>query len=503
MSEELPSGWTSARLAELAAFNPKHLASMPDATPVTFVPMAAVSESSPELDTSQIRPLGEVRKGYTHFSEGDVLFAKITPCMENGKGGVASGLKNGLGCGTTELVVMRSLGGVDPLLLYRFLAQPSVRREAKENFTGTAGQARVPVSFLENLELPLPPLAEQRRIVAKLEQVLGKVESCQRRLAKIPALLKRFRQSVLAAACSGRLTADWRAENRNAELVPPRPSNARAIVDVDAIVDAPERWRWLPLVSLCDPDRAICYGVIKLGSEVLDGIPCLRTSDVKPLRIDTEGVKRISADISAEYQRTLLRGGEVLVNVRGTLGGVAVVPRELHSWNVSREIAVVPVSGVDSKFIAFWIASQTCQNWLSGVAKGVAYTGINIEDLRLLPVAVPPLPEQQEIVRRVEALFALADKIEARYAKAQAQVDRLTPSLLARAFAGKLVPQDPADEPAAMLLERIRARKGGISDPALQTYPEPEPRELKVAERPRRKIISKSVQTSKVNRKIM
>ena len=93
---------------------------------------------------------------------------------------------------------------------------------------------------------------------------------------------------------------------------------------------------------------------------------------------------------------------------------------------------------------------------MTGVAKGVAYTGINIADLKLLPVPLPPLPEQQEIVRRVESLFALADQLEARLAKAQAQVDKLTPSLLARAFAGKLVPQDPNDEPAEKLLQRIR-----------------------------------------------
>ncbi|MBI4626124.1 MAG: restriction endonuclease subunit S, partial [Verrucomicrobia bacterium] len=183
MSEELPPGWATTNLNELVQFNPKHSPALDDATPVSFVPMAAVSESSPRADTSQTRPLGAVRKGYTHFADGDVLFAKITPCMENGKGGVASHLCNGLGCGTTELVVMRPSSALDPLFLYRFLAQPQVRREAKENFTGTAGQARVPTSFLEALQLPLPPLPEQRRIEAKLETLLGKVDACQHRLA--------------------------------------------------------------------------------------------------------------------------------------------------------------------------------------------------------------------------------------------------------------------------------------------------------------------------------
>ena len=107
---------------------------------------------------------------------------------------------------------------------------------------------------------------------------------------------------------------------------------------VEATIEAAEPWRWVPLEALCDPNRSICDGVIKLGSEVPNGIPCLRTSDVKPLSIDTTGVKRISSEISNDYERTLLRGSEVLVNVRGTLGGVAVVPGSLRGWNISREL---------------------------------------------------------------------------------------------------------------------------------------------------------------------
>ena len=111
---------------------------------------------------------------------------------------------------------------------------------------------------------------------------------------------------------------------------------------------------------------------------------------------------------------------------------------------ISREVALVPcVPIVDRKFVALWIASNRSQNWLSGVEKGVAYTGINLEDLRLLPTALPPASEQQEIVRRVEALFKTADALEARYVKAKAHVDKLTQSILAKAFRGELLPARP------------------------------------------------------------
>jgi type I restriction enzyme S subunit len=208
--------------------------------------------------------------------------------------------------------------------------------------------------------------------------------------------------------------------------------------------------------------------VIKLGPEISNGIPCLRTSDVKPLRVETSAVKRISKEVSEQYRRTLLRGGEVLVNVRGTLGGVAVVDPALRDWNISREVALIPVAKVSSHFISLWIASLPCQNWLTGVTRGVAYTGINIEDLRMLPVALPSDAEQVEIVQRVEALFSLAERIESRLEETEKTVYDLIPSVLARAFRGELVPTeaelakgDGRDyESASALLDRIWAERG-------------------------------------------
>lgn len=455
MREGLPKGWAQAPISRVAIVNPRHPRGLEDSLEVSFAPMACLSESSPTMGGLSHRPLGQVRTGFTHFAEGDVLFAKITPCMENGKGAIAIGLKNGLGCGTTELHVLRPTVAIDASYLYHFSHQASFRKSAEARFTGSAGQARVPAAFFDEVEIPIPPMAEQSRIVAKLESLLAKVDASRERLECIPVILKRFRQAVLAAACDGRLTEDWRESAPDQDLVPPSLSNSRAVCDVESITTAPNYWQWVPLASLCDPARFICYGVIKLGPETPNGVPCLRTSDVKPLFINTLEVKRIEPEISEQYQRTILQGGEVLVNVRGTLGGVAVVPPELRKWNISREVAVVPVKGVLPSFIAFWIASMASQNWLTSVAKGVAYTGINIEDLRLLPIPLPSIPEQNEIVRRVSKFFGIADQIEARYTKAKAQMDRLPQSILAKAFRGELVPQDPNDEPADVLLSRL------------------------------------------------
>jgi type I restriction enzyme S subunit len=174
--------------------------------------------------------------------------------MENGKAAVVRGLLNGLGFGSTEFHVLRSTGAVFPDYVYHFIRQEWFRRAAEQEMTGSVGQKRVPATFLEATAIPLPPLAEQQRIVAKVEALLARVNAARQRLAKAPAILKRFRQSVLAAACSGHLTADWRSQNESnvekhlVEWMRKHPD--RQIVnglpdELDADLPAlPEEWTW-------------------------------------------------------------------------------------------------------------------------------------------------------------------------------------------------------------------------------------------------------------------
>jgi len=342
--------------------------------------------------------------------------------------------------------------------------------------------------FLKQIEVPIPHINEQNRIVAKLEKMLTKVDKCKERLVKIPTILKRFRQSVLAAACSGELTKDWRnnhnTSNENSIIdsinserqllyeneckiaslkklrKPKKPREIEELNQPEDFSDVPENWIWTYLNSVCNPFRGITYGVIKLGSEVEDGIPCLRTSDVKALSIVTENVKKIAKSIADKYPRSYLKGGELLVNVRGTLGGVASVPTNLAGYNISREVALVPILLITpSQYFSYWVASTNAQNWLAGVTKGVAYTGINLEDLRQLPIALPPPNELFVIIERVENLLEFSDQIAARYLNASKYVESLTQSILAKAFHGELVSQDPNDEPASELLKCITAER--------------------------------------------
>lgn len=311
-----------------------------------------------------------------------------------------------------------------------------LKPEAEAIATGTTFK-ELSGAATATLPFKVAPAGEQIRIADQLDTLLTRIQSCNDRFDAIPALLKRFRQAVLDAVVAGNLTHSWRVERNAAD------------------------WSTTKVSSICQERRVITYGVVKLGGEVPNGTPCLRTSNVRWLRFELDGMKRIAPSLSAEYSRTILRGGEVLVNVRGTLGGVAVARDEMAGWNISREVAVLPVDPnvVNPLFVAYWVASNTSQKWLARMEKGIAYVGINIEDLRSLPIRLPSLQEQAEIVRRVEALFALADRIEAQTNSSRARAQRLSPLVLSKAFRGELVQQDPQDESADVLLQRIAATK--------------------------------------------
>lgn len=259
---------------------------------------------------------------------------------------------------------------------------------------------------LKEVRVPVPSISEQQRIVAILDE-----------------------------AFEGIATAKVNAK-KNLQ-------NARAVFESYLQDSYCARVGHLPrkrLEGLCEMDRLITYGVIKLGDPVEDGIPCLRTSNVRWLDIDITGMKRIAPTLAAEYSRTILRGGEVLVNVRGTLGGVAVVPNDMAGWNVSREVAVIPVNQdiLDPQYAAFWIGSRTSQDWLSGVKKGAAYTGINIEDLRNLPVPLPALTAQRAIVEDILTFRDAALRMANIYERKLAALEELKKSLLHQAFSGQL-----------------------------------------------------------------
>lgn len=169
---ELPVGWVIATLPEVAKINPTiDKSAYSDDLEVSFVPMPAVEAETGKIDVSQIKKFGEVKKGYTPFLQHDVLFAKITPCMENGKMAVVPALHNDIGFGSTEFHVLRAYEGIEPRYLYYYVSGKAYLYDAEHNMTGAVGQKRVPTPYIEKSVIPLPPANEQKRIVAKIEEL--------------------------------------------------------------------------------------------------------------------------------------------------------------------------------------------------------------------------------------------------------------------------------------------------------------------------------------------
>lgn len=310
-------------------------------------------------------------------------------------------------------------------------------------------QSTIPKSVLLETEVDVPPLAEQQRIVAKLEALLGQVNACQQRLDKIPTLLKRFRQSVLAAACSGRLTEDWREESAAA-------TGQEDSLPAADLPEIPDSWRWVKLPDTGDMSRGKSRHRPRNEPSLFGGpYPFIQTGDIAQSGGRITNHKQTYSEAGLAQSR-LWPTGTICITIAANIAESAILtypacfPDSVVGIIANAKISV-------AEYVEFFI--RVAKDDLATFAPATAQKNINIGILNEVQVPLPPLPEQQEIVRRVESLFALADNIEQRYKKAQAFIDKLTPSLLAKAFRGELVHQDPNDEPASVLLGRIKVER--------------------------------------------
>ena len=487
-ADELPEGWVNTALPEICRLNPpKPLSTaLPPDSPVTFVPMPAVDETVGAITKPQIRAFCEVRKGYTAFQNNDVIMAKITPCMENGKAAVARNLRNGLGFGSTEFHVLRSNAAVLPEFIYHFVRQESYRRSAEDEMTGSVGQKRVPVRFLEETVLPLPPLLEQKRIVKLLESLLARVSHTSSRLPKVSQILKAFRQSVLAAACSGRLTEDWRERNsadESAEALLARIDQGRR-ADTKAarncsegemlgdLPELPDHWKWSTMARVSDIQGGIQKQPKRTPKK--NAYPYLRVANVLRNRLDVLEIKEMEL-FAGELKTYSLQPKDLLI-VEGNgsiseIGRSALWTGEIKNCVHQNHIIRVRARECSPEYLNIYWNSPIGVGRVMDVAVTTAgLYSLSTKKIAILPVPIAPLKEQHEIVGRVETLFALADKVEEAVAAATNRADRLTQAILAKAFSGELVATEAElahkegrdYEPASDLLARIRAEFGSI-----------------------------------------
>lgn len=457
-TDALPEGWVSAQCGQVLEFRyGKGLVEAnrrPGRIPV-YGSNGVVGSHDEALTTAQTIVIG--RKG----SVGEVHLSPV-PCWP---------------IDTTYFIT--DFGPFVPLFLFRLLR--SHRLGDLDQSTAVPGLSR---EQAYTADLVIPPLAEQNRIVAKVEALLARVNAARQRLAKVPAILKRFRQAVLAAACSGQLTAEWREKRPDVEAAGrllERLAEERRVrwqarnanrkyrlpddVEREELTEVPQTWAWTNF-DHCAWEITVGHVGPMKDRYVPNGMPFLRSQNVRPLRFDSTGLVFIKSEFHAALRKSALYGGEILVTRSGAnTGDCCVFPKTVGEANCADLVVTRPLSGLLPAYGAIYISSPDGQTRIGLRETGMAQPHFNIGAMRVKPFPLPPLVEQHEIVRRVEALFQLADAIEKRVAAATARADKLTQAILAKAFRGELVPteaelsrQEGRDyEPASVLLERIRA----------------------------------------------
>ena len=497
----LPSSWKLADLCQVAELNPRLDKSAYIGNPmVSFVPMPGVEAGTGAIDVSQTRSLEEVKKGYTPFQEGDVLFAKITPCMENGKMAVVPPLKNGLGFGSTEFHVLRPYCETNAQFIYFFVSSESFRRDAEHNMTGAVGQRRVPTSYLVHQSVPVPPAREQHRIVAKIEELFSELDKGVESLKTARAKLDVYRQVVLKLAFEGKLTAKWREENKDKLETPEQllarikqerearyeqqlqewktavkkwnedgksgkkpaaPKKTLGIVDVpdalsDNLAQLPESWRWFRVGDFCE--------VVRGGSPRPAGdpryyggtIPFLKVADLTRkagVYLDTYSfsIKEVGL-----HKTRLVEPPILMLSNSGATLGVPKVCRIRTTFNDG----IAAFLGLDENDLPyhyyFW-ASKTLE--LRAINQGAAQPNLNTSLIQENLIPLCSKIEMQIVARDIERLLSICDELAADIDNQLMKSVALRQSILKKAFSGQLVAQAPRDEPASVLLDRIRAER--------------------------------------------
>ena len=213
--------WEEKLLGDVCTVNPKKIdaKNLDDNLEVSFVPMAAVSDVLGEIVNHEVKNLQDVRTGFTNFSKGDVIFAKITPCMENGKSAIVGPLVNDIGYGSTEFYVLRCKEELNNKYLYHMVRNTTFRAEAKAVMTGAVGQQRVPKTFLQEYQLSLPSLPEQHEIVRLIDDLLARERAAQQAAEQALASIDLMKKSILARAFRGELGTNKASEASALELL--------------------------------------------------------------------------------------------------------------------------------------------------------------------------------------------------------------------------------------------------------------------------------------------
>jgi type I restriction enzyme, S subunit len=337
------------------------------------------------------------------------------------------------------------------------------------------------VKDLKKIIIPLPPFNEQKRIISKLEELFTKLDAGIEYLKKNQILLKQYRQSILKFAFEGKLTEKWRKENSTEtgrdlleSIIISRKKNSLGnrkkrifkenipIINEKSYFNLPSTWAITNIDFLAHVTKLAGFEYTKYIKKLHDkgDIPVIRAQNVKGGKFKPFNLKYISKEISDNLERSQIHGREILMTYVGILGDVCLAPE--GKWHLAPNVAKIDVDGMDKNYLCYYLQSSIGLSYTLSRKKETVQASISMENIRKILVCVPPLKEQNEIVNKIEYYFSIIDKMEKIFVEMMRQSTNLHNTILKNAFEGKLVPQDPTDEPAEILLEKIKQERESI-----------------------------------------
>ena len=459
-NKELPLGWQWVQIGEILQPSPERID--PKANGIAYIGLEHIEKS-----TGKILGHGysdDVKSLKSRFSEGDLLYGKLRPYLNKVWVAEFDGL-----CSTDILVFQDNKFILNKYLKYRFLQEDFVKY-ANQNASGVQ-HPRVDFKKLAKFRITIAPLPEQHHIVARIEELFSRLDAGMQALQRAKAQLQRYRQSVLEAAMTGRLTAEWREAHPEVEpaeelleQITERQQETETIRNrYSEILESEPPKSWL-LVKIAD------VGCVQLGRQRSPKHhsgeymrPYLRVANVFENRIDTSDILMMNFT-PEEFKRYQLHYGDILLNEGQSLeliGRPAIYRDELPgSCFQNTLIRFSPFKGVDAEYSLCVFRSYFHNGIFQRIAKlttTMAHLGAGRFSNLLFPL--PPLLEQKEIASKISQLESMAENTEIIIDHNLKKTDRLRQSILQHAFQGKLIPQDPSDEPASLLLERIRGER--------------------------------------------
>ena len=406
---KLPEGWEVKKLGDVCDIKPQKKRAkekLADHDLVSFFPMADLHEFNHCISPKQEKQLKDVYKGYVYFEDNDVLLAKITPCFENGKLGIAKNLKNGIGFGSSEYMVFRPKDDITSEYIYYFLSLDNIRKTGKNRMTGAVGHKRIPVEYVSNQLLLIPPLPEQMRIVSILDKVFAEIEkaksNAQQNLKNAKELFESYLQGVFGTSTSSATGREGWEEKIMGEVYDVR----------DGTHDSPKYQE--------------------------KGYPLITSKNLKNGKITYDKVKYISKlDYSNINKRSKVNVNDILFAMIGTIGNAVVIKNEPDY--AIKNVALFKINNMqNSQFLKFYLDSKFVIDKMKREAKGTTQKFVGLGYLRNFKIHLPPIEEQKRLVQKLDVLFAETKKMEAVYKQKIADLEELKKSVLQKAFRGEL-----------------------------------------------------------------